>query len=152
MGMIMPGEDPLPTDQLEPGREIKDDDKALAAWVRRTCGQLWRADRDTALPQRVWVLLQYAITRAVEEGHAILAAHILTAVLVDERRRDAHGLLLQQILVDCDLGCDLIIRKCRVCGCSDGEPCEGGCGWEAWDLCTRCAAAERVAPQAAVDQ
>lgn len=34
-------------------------------------------------------------------------------------------------------------RRCRACGCSEFDPCEGGCGWYDDDLCTRCADDER---------
>jgi hypothetical protein len=27
---------------------------------------------------------------------------------------------------------------CRVCGCSESRPCEGGCVWVEVDLCSRC--------------
>jgi hypothetical protein len=30
---------------------------------------------------------------------------------------------------------------CRVCGCSQLDPCEGGCAWAAPGLCTNCLAA-----------
>jgi len=30
-------------------------------------------------------------------------------------------------------------RVCRVCGCSDLEPCLGGCSWVQEDLCSACA-------------
>lgn len=29
---------------------------------------------------------------------------------------------------------------CRVCGCSEHDPCEDGCGWAEKHLCTACAA------------
>jgi hypothetical protein len=29
-------------------------------------------------------------------------------------------------------------RRCRVCGCSELDACEDGCGWAAEDLCTAC--------------
>lgn len=32
--------------------------------------------------------------------------------------------------------------SCRVCGCSDSTPCEGGCWWWAPDLCSSCAGLE----------
>ena len=31
---------------------------------------------------------------------------------------------------------------CRVCGCSEFDPCREGCGWSEDDLCTACKAAE----------
>ncbi len=31
---------------------------------------------------------------------------------------------------------------CRVCGCTDEDPCPGGCFWIAPDLCSRCASKE----------
>lgn len=38
-----------------------------------------------------------------------------------------------------DLGVDLHPRRCRVCGCTDDNPCEGGCEWVEEDLCSSCA-------------
>lgn len=29
-------------------------------------------------------------------------------------------------------------QKCRVCGCTDSNACEGGCYWVEPDLCSRC--------------
>jgi hypothetical protein len=35
---------------------------------------------------------------------------------------------------------DLVrFRFCRRCGCSDLDPCQGGCSWVAPDLCSACA-------------
>ena len=34
---------------------------------------------------------------------------------------------------------DLLARQCRGCGCTDDEPCAGGCFWVAADLCSTCA-------------
>lgn len=34
--------------------------------------------------------------------------------------------------------------SCRVCGCSDDAPCEGGCEWVEEDLCSRCAEPHRA--------
>lgn len=31
---------------------------------------------------------------------------------------------------------------CRVCGCSENDACEEGCGWAEADLCTACAAGD----------
>jgi len=31
------------------------------------------------------------------------------------------------------------VRRCRVCGCTDAEPCEEGCEWVEADLCSACA-------------
>lgn len=35
-----------------------------------------------------------------------------------------------------------LIRRCRVCGCTDDEACRGGCWWvadpEGGDLCSAC--------------
>lgn len=33
---------------------------------------------------------------------------------------------------------DLDVRRCRVCGCTDAEACDGGCEWVAADLCSEC--------------
>jgi hypothetical protein len=42
------------------------------------------------------------------------------------------------------------VARCRVCGCSEDEPCEGGCEWvedplDEGELCSRCAAEEGLA-------
>jgi len=29
-------------------------------------------------------------------------------------------------------------EKCEVCGCSDNNPCKGGCSWERPNLCSKC--------------
>lgn len=31
------------------------------------------------------------------------------------------------------------VQKCRVCGCTDNNACEGGCYWVEDDLCSKCA-------------
>ena len=33
--------------------------------------------------------------------------------------------------------------KCRVCGCTDDQACEGGCSWAEPDLCSKCAAKKK---------
>jgi hypothetical protein len=30
------------------------------------------------------------------------------------------------------------VQTCRICGCSDGQPCGGGCSWIQPDLCSQC--------------
>lgn len=35
-------------------------------------------------------------------------------------------------------------RKCRVCGCTWNNACEGGCYWVEDDLCSKCAVADRL--------
>lgn len=30
-------------------------------------------------------------------------------------------------------------RKCKVCGCTDGHACVGGCYWVSVNLCSKCA-------------
>jgi hypothetical protein len=32
-------------------------------------------------------------------------------------------------------------RICKVCGCSELRPCDGGCSWVEFDLCSKCAEA-----------
>jgi hypothetical protein len=32
-----------------------------------------------------------------------------------------------------------MLRRCRVCGCTDEQPCVGGCTWVSDDLCSACA-------------
>lgn len=37
--------------------------------------------------------------------------------------------------------------RCRVCGCTEHQPCEEGCWWALEHLCSRCAGAEgEIAP------
>lgn len=33
-------------------------------------------------------------------------------------------------------------KICKVCGCSEEDPCEGGCSWVEEDLCSACAGKE----------
>ena len=35
-------------------------------------------------------------------------------------------------------------QKCRVCGCSHYNPCEGGCWWVEQDLCSACEEREKM--------
>lgn len=49
--------------------------------------------------------------------------------------RDDHGATWQIVDVDAP-------RSCRVCGCTDGLACRGGCSWVASDLCSACVGAE----------
>lgn len=37
-----------------------------------------------------------------------------------------------------------MLRRCRVCGCSDEQPCAGGCTWVSEDLCSACATPEAM--------
>ena len=30
-------------------------------------------------------------------------------------------------------------EKCKICGCTDYNACEGGCYWVAEELCSKCA-------------
>jgi len=34
--------------------------------------------------------------------------------------------------------CQEDVQICRVCGCSNEDPCEGGCYWVKEDLCSAC--------------
>jgi hypothetical protein len=36
----------------------------------------------------------------------------------------------------------VIQPTCRICGCTDEEPCDGPCGWVEGDLCSECAPVE----------
>ena len=36
------------------------------------------------------------------------------------------------------------LEQCRVCGCSELDPCPGGCFWVEDDLCSSCAIAQVV--------
>ena len=38
----------------------------------------------------------------------------------------------------------IAMRRCRVCGCTDLQACEGGCWWIEDDLCSSCVAASPV--------
>jgi hypothetical protein len=39
-------------------------------------------------------------------------------------------------------------RRCRICGCTDDDPCPEGCYWVEDDLCSACAMAEELARSA----
>lgn len=38
-----------------------------------------------------------------------------------------------------DAAIEYLGRKCRVCGCSLLNPCEGGCSWASTTTCSKCA-------------
>lgn len=40
------------------------------------------------------------------------------------------------------------VPRCRVCRCTDDNPCEGGCWWVADDLCSACEGADERVPAA----
>ncbi|HEY0410206.1 MAG TPA: hypothetical protein VGE42_08050, partial [Candidatus Dormibacteraeota bacterium] len=76
------------------------------------------------------------------------------AALVDDLAREA--------LRECgrglaDDGEEEDVTRCRVCGCTEDEPCEGGCEWvedplDEGELCSRCAGEEGLAGDAEADQ
>ena len=37
------------------------------------------------------------------------------------------------------------VEKCRICGCSDNNPCKGGCYWQEPSLCSRCVSKDKKA-------
>lgn len=39
---------------------------------------------------------------------------------------------------------ELLVRTCRVCGCTDAEACPGGCSWAEADLCSTCPRVPRL--------
>lgn len=53
-----------------------------------------------------------------------------------ERVKQEHGIYQEMEVVE-------FSPMCRVCGCSQFEPCEGGCEWVEADLCSACAEAKQ---------
>lgn len=43
-------------------------------------------------------------------------------------------------------------RACHRCGCTDANPCEGGCSWVSATLCSTCLPAELAELQATADE
>lgn len=37
----------------------------------------------------------------------------------------------------------MVVRDCRVCGCTENDACDEGCSWVEYDLCSACAPASR---------
>lgn len=49
--------------------------------------------------------------------------------------------MLYQVIAPYDLRIMAAMRRgprCRVCGCSEFDPCPEGCGWVEEDLCSSC--------------
>lgn len=46
----------------------------------------------------------------------------------------------------------LIERKCRVCGCTEYNACEGGCYWVAEDLCSKCVENSSTEDETAIEK
>lgn len=50
-------------------------------------------------------------------------------------------------------------RKCRICECTENDPCEGGCAWAEPNLCSTCASIQvllvawwfEAGPETAID-
>lgn len=75
--------------------------------------------------------LPNAISRAGEHAdHALLSQ--LQGAFVEAVPRDAV------YAGDVPRVPSMIGAVCRACGCSEYDPCEGGCGWHEPDLCTAC--------------
>ncbi len=43
--------------------------------------------------------------------------------------------------------CQEDVAICRVCGCSNEDPCEGGCYWVEEDLCSACVGKPEAVPE-----
>lgn len=73
---------------------------------------------ENAKPEEIWVTMLQKIV------HAPTSIHIDGAII-------GHMPALEKAL-DAQ-------RRCRVCGCTDGNACPGGCYWVEKDLCSECA-------------
>lgn len=78
------------------------------------------------------------LTPKSRTGHASwdAATDVLCRVVVDAMPITAWSDSRGQALIPSCIG-----PVCRVCGCSENDPCPQGCGWAAEDLCTACVGA-----------
>ena len=58
--------------------------------------------------------------------------HLIEEITAAET--DKVSLRLAELLIGEHFG-DMV---CSVCGCTENDPCEGGCWWSEPGLCTRC--------------
>ena len=78
----------------------------------------------------------------IEDLDHKLAARVTAQVLTAQGTVDAIVLRLTPEAAGrllAALRAAIQIRHCRICGCSDYDPCEGGCSWVDDSLCSRCA-------------
>ena len=59
----------------------------------------------------------------------------LVLALVDEPEFECIGQDIWDLGVPLD---DIEGMTCRECGCTDDNPCDGGCSWVEEDLCSNC--------------
>ncbi|MCD7947526.1 MAG: hypothetical protein LUG13_04405 [Oscillospiraceae bacterium] len=92
------------------------------AWVQGTeeqCRAFW-AEHDPT-PEIVWA---YILDRV---ANAPTILHANTSVM-------SHMPVLDNLLSE--------TKRCRVCGCTEHNACDGGCAWVEDDLCSRCVGKE----------
>ena len=58
----------------------------------------------------------------------------LCLALVDEPEFECIG----QDIWDEGVPLEEEVRTCRECGCTDDNPCDGGCSWAGPDICSNC--------------
>lgn len=76
------------------------------------------------------------LSRIFFNGYAQIDQALMDAV------SDALNNRMPEVLNDHDIPVPSLIGPvCRVCGCSEYDPCEDVCGWAEDDLCTACVAA-----------
>jgi len=84
------------------------------------------------IPPKAWCVDSAAETSPA--AAALLAAASFAASNLDEKE---CGRLLELLAVVMDQF-GATIRRCAVCHCSDAYPCENGCYWLDWNLCSAC--------------
>lgn len=62
-----------------------------------------------------------------------IARNVFGDVLSAERLDEIEAGIAVELALDVALQ-----RRCRVCGCTDGHACQGGCYWIGPTLCSRC--------------
>lgn len=80
-----------------------------------------------------------------------LARHIVNGLPECWGDQVVDGKLNINLTVDADIVDELIEEvgrldapRCRICGCSDCDPCPGDCEWVEDDLCSECVETDRL--------
>ncbi len=131
---------------------IQVDAAAMAEAVRDYLQSPEAADRHS----RIQWIFDHAMELCLEEREAKLAFALLMLIAFRsiDLDGDAAGLLASRfnqiadsqgviaVLTGVQLAraaSQVLIRRCRTCGCTQERACPGGCRWVEDDLCSRCA-------------
>jgi hypothetical protein len=131
MGLIIiPGQEHQP----EPETVHQFDVEELTQLIRETI------ENNRLVPRSYHI--QAKLDRLAEEAFKENDIHLAAALLQISAAR-ASGVMgdILEVIIQTMLDLHPIImrmQKCRSCGCTNNRPCDGGCGWVAYDLCSRC--------------